>query len=80
MPPLRTPIAAITGDLNWLPFRVRARHQAAKFWTRVSMMDDSCLVRKAMCIQRDLVNQCKPCWLSNFRVMLMSLNDYNLRK
>ena len=66
------------GDLNWLPFSVRAGHQAAKFWTRVSRLSDSCLVRKAMAVQHDLTNQRKPCWLSNFKVMLMSLNDHDV--
>jgi hypothetical protein len=76
--PIRAQRTAIMGDLNWLPFSVRAGHQAAKFWTRVSKMNDSCLVRKAMVVQRHLANKCEPCWLSNFKVMLMSLNDHGI--
>ena len=78
--PLRTPISAIKGDLNWLPFRVRTGQQAASFWTRVSKMDDSCLVRKAMYVQRELVHKKSPCWLGNFDVMIKSLNDACINK
>ena len=76
--PVRTPSAAIMGDLGWLPFRIRAGHQAAKLWCRISKMDDVCLARKAMHVQRELVNKGKPCWLLNFRVMLASLNECTL--
>ena len=34
--PVRTPIAAIQGDLNWMPYHIRAGYQAASFWSRVS--------------------------------------------
>ena len=76
--PVRGPIAAIRGDLNWLPFSIRAGYQAAQFWTRVSKLDDSCVVRKAMCVQRDLVYKGKPCWLANFKTMLLSVKDHSI--
>jgi len=55
--PLRTPISAIRGDLNWLPFQVRAGSQAGAFWVRATKMDHTSLVHKAMCVQRQLVNK-----------------------
>jgi hypothetical protein len=76
--PVTTPIAAITGDLEWLPFSIRAGYQAAQFLARVSKLNDESLVRKAMCVQRELVNGGKPCWLGNFRTMLHSLKDSSI--
>jgi hypothetical protein len=43
--PLRTPIGALFGDLNWYPFKTRVLNQAVYFWTRVTKMDNSLLVR-----------------------------------
>jgi len=67
--PLRTPIGALFGDLNWYPFKARALNQAVCFWTRVTKMDDSLLVRQAMYVQKDLLRCSKPikCWLSRLR-------------
>ena len=76
--PSKTPIAAITGDLAWLPFSIRAGYQAAQYWSRVSRLNDECLVRQAMCVQRKLVNEDKPCWLGNFKTLLKSLQDMSI--
>jgi hypothetical protein len=76
--PAKAPNAAITGDLEWFPFSVRAGYQAARFWSRVSRLNDECLVRKAMCVQRELVSNGKPCWLGNFKTMLNSLQDSSI--
>ena len=73
--PIRTPISAIIGDLGWMPFNVRAGQQAVSFFTRISKMDDTCLVRKAMYVQRGLLGAKCPCWLANFKIMLGSLKD-----
>ena len=73
--PIKTSISAITGDLSWLPFNIRAGFQAAQYWARVTMLDDTCLVRKAMCIQRTMINSGKPCWLANFKTFIMHIND-----
>ena len=92
--PCRTPTLAVYGDLGWLPFYVRAADQAVKFWVRVTKLNDDCLVRKAMHVQRDLVKS-KPsciCWLSKLRDTLCQtvcghrfwnewfFNDMNFRK
>ena len=78
--PVRSQFAPVWGDLNWLPFSIRAGYQAAQYWTRVSNLDDSCLVRKAMCVQRDLVNNGRPCWLANLKTMLLSTKDTHIKK
>jgi hypothetical protein len=61
--PLRTPTAAVYGELGWSPFWVRAAWQATAFWTRVTCMPDDSLTRQAMHVQRSLVLSNKPCWL-----------------
>ena len=76
--PTRTPISAIVGDLNWLPFSVRSGQQVMSFWSRVTKMDDTCLVRKAMHVQRELVSSKQPCWLANLNVLISSYQDYYL--
>ena len=47
---------------------------------RLRKIDDSCLVRKAMYVQRELVHKKSPCWLGNFDVMIQSLNDACINK
>ena len=37
------------------------------FFTRITTSDDSCLVRKAMYVQRSLLSCGKPCWLNTFK-------------
>ena len=76
----RSQFAPVWGDLNWLPFSIRAGYQAAQYWMRVSKLDDACLVRKAMCVQRDLVNNGRPCWLANLKTMLLSTKDTHIKK
>ena len=72
--PVRTPIGALFGDLDWYAFRVRALHQAACFWTRVTRMDDALIVRQAMHVQKGLLRRSKSvkhaCWLSRLREAL----------
>ena len=62
-----TPISGLQGELAWFPFSVRASWQATSMWTRISRMPTDALTRKAMCIQRALVDNEKECWLLHFR-------------
>ena len=39
--PVRSQFAPVWGDLNWLPFSIRAGYQAAQYWMRVSKLDES---------------------------------------
>ena len=75
--PAKTNISAITGDLNWLPFSVRVGFQLSctVLHSMLSMLDDACLVRKAMGVQRKMVNSGRPCWLANFKTLIVHLND-----
>ena len=72
---VRAPNGGVYGDLGWTPFWVRAAHQATAMWTRITEMDDSSIVRKAMYVQRGLLGAKCPCWLANFKIMLGSLKD-----
>jgi hypothetical protein len=65
--PVRSPSEGVVGELGWHPFETRAGWQAAAFWTRVSEIDDRCLARKAMHVQRRLVQQDRVCWLRMLR-------------
>ena len=65
--PSRTPVAAVQGELSWYPFWVRAAGQAVSYWTRVTELSDDALVRKAMHVQRKLVQNDAPCWLRDLR-------------
>ena len=74
--PLRTPVAAMFGDLGWRPFVVRAAHQACSFWTRVTELPKCSLVRQAMAVQRQIVLDAgradyMSCWLSRLRKLLL---------
>jgi len=74
--PSKTPIAAIQGDLGWEPFRVRACTQIVQFLERVTNMSDAkCLVRQALCVQRDMLGRGQPCWLANVKVFMDSLGS-----
>lgn len=73
--PSKTPIAAIQGELGWYSFSLRAGWQLAELWSRTTRMHDTELLRKAMIIQRSLVQRGKPCWLGNFRGMMYSLGE-----
>lgn len=61
--PVRTPTAAVLGDLGWRPLWTRAANAAIAFWVRITRMPDEALVRKAMRVQRGLLLRGKPCWL-----------------
>ena len=65
--PIRAPDSAVSGELGWFPFWVRAGWQAASFWTRITEMSDACLAKKAMYVQRSLVVQGHNCWLGSFK-------------
>ena len=60
---VRTPLAAVYGDLGWRPYATRAAWFAVSFWARVTRMPDTELVRQAMHAQRRLMGTGKPCWL-----------------
>jgi hypothetical protein len=62
--PLRTPCAAIMGDLGWRPFWTRAAWYVVNMWTRVTRMADSDIPRQAMAVQRQLMDAKQPCWLA----------------
>jgi hypothetical protein len=75
--PMRTPTAAVLGDLGWRMLYTRAIFQAVSFWTRVTEMKDACLLRRAMSVQRACMqygieggkrvrrrNKCWLAWLS----------------
>ena len=64
---MRAPNRGVYGDLGWLPFWVRAAHQATAMWTRITEMSSSAVVRKAMQVQRQLVQDGKDCWLRRFK-------------
>lgn len=64
--PVRTPVAAVLGDLGWHNYATRAAWFAACFWTRVTRMHDHELTRQAMHVQRRLMQLGKPCWLREF--------------
>ena len=49
--PVRTPNAAVLGDLGWTNFWVRGAWQAVCLWERVTRMNDDALARKAMHVQ-----------------------------
>ena len=56
--PIRTPTAAVLGDLGWRVLYTRAVFQAVCFWTRVTDMGDEALLRKAMYVQRECLGKC----------------------
>jgi hypothetical protein len=60
----RAPNGGVYGDLGWFPFEIRAAWQATSMWTRITEMPDASLTRKAMYVQRELVDKGKECWLN----------------
>ena len=64
---VRSPNGGVYGDLGWLPFWVRAAHQATTMWTRITEMPSSAITRKAMYVQRQLSQDGKDCWLTRFK-------------
>jgi hypothetical protein len=63
----RAPNGGVYGELGWFPFHSRAMQQATQLFTRVTKLNDTSLLRKAMYVQRDIVRMDKPCWLSIYR-------------
>ena len=61
--PIRAPDNAVAGELGWFPFEVRAGWQAVAFWTRITELPNNCLAKKAMHVQRSLLEQGHHCWL-----------------
>jgi hypothetical protein len=75
--PMRTPTAAVLGDLGWRMLYTRAVYQGVCLWTRATNMADEALVRKAMCVQRECLNERgqrgvrrEPSWLEHLRECL----------
>ena len=68
--PLRTPNAAIQGDLGWMPFSIRAKWQAVCLLIRSTCSSQDSLLRKAMHVQRRLFRVDCACWLANVRVFM----------
>ena len=66
----RAPNGGEYGELGWYPFYTRATWQASSFFTRITEMSDSSLVRQAMYVQRSLLESGKTCWLSIFKSTL----------
>ena len=63
---VRTPLAAVFGDLGWRPYATRAAWYAVGLWARVTRLPDGELARQAMQVQRRLLATGKPCWLREF--------------
>ena len=72
--PIRAPYTGIQGELEWYPFWTRAGWQATAFLTRVTKMNNNELTRKAMHVQRSLLQNESNCWLKSFRSMICSIN------
>ena len=60
---VRAPNEAVLGELGWYPFSVRAGWQVASLWTRAARMNQGELLKKALVVQKQLLDRRKSCWL-----------------
>ena len=73
--PLRTPTAAVQGELGWFPFAIRAKSCAVSLLIRATCAKHESILYKAICMQRKLVEEGQACWLSNVSVVMQLNGD-----
>ena len=68
--PVRAPTDGVLGELGWMPFWVRSRWLAIKYWTRVIELKDPSIMKEALHKQLELVECGRECWLSGIKKTL----------
>ena len=68
--PVRAPTDGVLGELGWMPFWVRSRWLAVKYWTRVIELKDPSIMKEALHKQLELVECGRECWLSGIKKTL----------